>query len=401
MVRVSIIYPTDPRGAKVGGVETFLKGFIKFAPEDFDISFIGLRSISDDFCSAQQADLRINNKTVHFTSVLTEKDENKKTFIPLSLRFTLALALKNNVGANSVLLFNRIEPMVLFLNSKPKISVIHNDILNQIKGKSEVIWKHLPWLYFKLERLIFKNTDHIYTVSKNSLDFYARAYKQKTKFSFLPSWVDTDIFKPVGELKEKIRKRLSAALNYPLSGKKVILFVGRLQGIKAPFRAIDTFKKYFSDNKNSILIMVGEGNLKEELQRYVNKTEIGSNVIFPGNVSQDNLACFYQACDCLLLTSDSEAMPCCVLEALGCGAPVVTTNVGEVHRVVKPGFSGEIANSFSPEAIAQALKKVLDNSEMYNRNNCAQSIIEYAPEKVLAPFYEKIRQLHNEYFDSV
>ena len=400
MIKVTIIYPTDPLGEKVGGAETFLKGFIKFSPKDFDILFVGIRSRRDSVCYSQQANLLINHKSFRFVPILTEKNENRKTFIPLSLRFTLALALKKRVTEGSVLFFNRIEPMILFLNSKPKIAVIHTDILNQIKGKSEVLWRYLPWLYFRIERLIFKNVNHVYSVSKNSLDFYARTYKPDSKFTFLPNWVDVDLFKPAIEPKGKIREVLSTELNYSLSGKKVILFVGRLQGVKAPFRVVDTFRNYFSKDVNSVLILVGEGNLKGPLLKYVNGLGLSLNVIFAGNVSHDNLACFYQACDCLLLTSDFEGMPICVLEALGCGLPVVTTDVGEVRRVVRQGFSGEVVTDFSPEAISQTLKKVLDNRVMYSQDNCVQSVLEYAPRTVLAPFYEKIRQLHVEYFGS-
>jgi len=42
--KIVIIYPTDPLGPKIGGATTFIKGFVKYAPEHFDIEFIGITS---------------------------------------------------------------------------------------------------------------------------------------------------------------------------------------------------------------------------------------------------------------------------------------------------------------------------------------------------------------------
>ena len=45
-VKITIIHPSDPLGRKIGEIETFLKGFIKYAPEDFAIEWIGVTSDS-------------------------------------------------------------------------------------------------------------------------------------------------------------------------------------------------------------------------------------------------------------------------------------------------------------------------------------------------------------------
>jgi len=93
-----------------------------------------------------------------------------------------------------------------------------------------------------------------------------------------------------------------------------------------------------------------------------------------------------------------EGMPMCVLEALACGLPVVSTDVGEVKRVVKNGYSGEVVEDFSPKSIAQALKKVLENYPNYSKENCINSVSEYTPQKVLAPLYQKIEELYRKYY---
>ena len=46
---VTIIYPSDPLGQKIGGAETFLKGFIKYAPADIAIELIGIASAASNY----------------------------------------------------------------------------------------------------------------------------------------------------------------------------------------------------------------------------------------------------------------------------------------------------------------------------------------------------------------
>jgi len=89
-------------------------------------------------------------------------------------------------------------------------------------------------------------------------------------------------------------------------------------------------------------------------------------------------------------------MPMCVLEALGCGLPVVSTNVGEVKKVVENDFSGEVVESVSPRIISQSIEKVLSTPNKYSKNNCIMSISQYTPQKVLKPLYETIRRLYKE-----
>ena len=292
-----------------------------------------------------------------------------------------------------------IESAILFRKAKlHKIAIIHNDIQGQIeKEKSEVLWSRFPWLYFMLESFIFTSLDCIYTVSKKTLEFYQSKYpEQKEKFSFLPTWVDPDIFYPTDRAKSFIRQNLLYVNKLLPIGEKWVLFIGRLQEQKAPIRLIDTFLEYYKKDKAACLIIIGEGDLRNIIEKYVRKLNIENNVFLLGNIEQEVLAGFYQASDVLLLTSNFEGMPICVLEALGCGLPVVSTNVGEVKSVVKNAFSGEVVESFSPEIIAQSAEKVLSNPNIYSKDNCIKAVSEYIPQRVLKPVYALIRRFYRE-----
>ena len=88
-------------------------------------------------------------------------------------------------------------------------------------------------------------------------------------------------------------------------------------------------------------------------------------------------------------------MPRCVIEALTCGLPVVSTDVGEVSLVVRNGFSGEVVKDLSAQAIASAIEKVLKNPIVYTSSNCLEAVSAYTPEKILAPLFEYMRNLYS------
>ncbi len=394
ILNLCIIYPSDPFGFKVGGAETFIKGFIKYCPRDIQIEYVGITSNPANYPLKIWTNVQLGDKAFKFFPVFTERNENKKALIPLALRFTAALKTIKFDYSHKILFFNRIEPAILFKNvSSPMLLVVHSDIERQIKHKgSEVFWCWIPWLYFRLERYVFGFMDQIYTVSQSSVVFYQKKYPYlNDRISFLPTWVDNTVFKPVVLPKVVIRKELGYA-DEDRQGKW-FLFVGRLQEAKAPLRLIDTFRFCAQDDPNARLIMIGEGNLQRKVEEYMNRLGLYRQVIFLKGMPQEELVKFYQAADVLLLTSNYEGMPMCVLEALGCGLPVVTTDVGEVRRVVKNGFSGEVVTSFEPTAIVRALEIVLSRPDVYLPENCLEAVKDYNPGQVFKPVYEKIREL--------
>ncbi len=390
----------DPLGDKVGGAETFIKGLIKYAPKDFEIELVGISSKTNIRENKKWVLLSIGTKDFKFLPLFCVKNENKKTAIPLSLRFTMALKFAALYFNKKVIFFNRIEPAIVFRKNKyPKIAVIHSDTQKTLQKGSEVFWRNFPQLYFIFEKIIFNSLDYIYTVSKNTLKFYQLKYsKQKNKFSLLPTWVDTEIFFPSDKPKEKIRQNCLLAGKLLPSKGRWILFVGRLQEVKAPVRLVQTFAEYNKLDKESYLLIIGKGDLEQHVKNYVQKLGLENFVYFLGYKTQLELAEYYRVADALLLTSNFEGMPLCVLEALGCGLPVVTTDVGEVKRVVRNSFSGEVIESFSPEDIAKALEKVISHPYIYSKENCSSCVIGYTPEKILAPVYEMIRTLSNRYY---
>lgn len=393
---MNIVYQSDPMGRKVGGIDTFIKGMIKFAPEHFDVDYLGVTFDQQKRPAKKWIDGRFGKKDYVFYPLLAEKLQNKKKVIPLSLRFAAAALLDSLRCDNRLLFFHKLDPAIAFLKYRsPKVLMIHNDIEKQINQReSEVVWNKFPFIYHRYEKYMFKKFEHIYCVNSKTCAYYKNKYQHSSdKFSFLATWVDTETFRLIDQPKKSLKQRLSKKWNIPIR-KDWVIFVGRLQEQKSPLRLLETFAEVMLSNNDAQLIIVGEGNLKNKCVNFVNANGLSANVTFLDPIQQENIAELLQSMDAFLLTSNYEGMPMSVLESLGCGVPVVSTNVGEVSRVLKNGFNGEVNDGFEPKEIAEKLVNVLNNPDRYSKENCLHSISDYIPKKILEPVYKQLENIY-------
>lgn len=82
--------------------------------------------------------------------------------------------------------------------------------------------------------------------------------------------------------------------------------------------------------------------------------------------SRNEVALLLNACDCLLMTSLSEGSPQIVKEAMACGCPVVSVNVGDVAQSIAGTHGSALVNSRSPKEISFALARVISANQRTN-----------------------------------
>ena len=81
-------------------------------------------------------------------------------------------------------------------------------------------------------------------------------------------------------------------------------------------------------------MLVGEGPEQASLVALAERHGVSKRVTFVGYVPQDQLGPYYRTADLFVLSSDFDNSPNVVLEAMACGLPAVSTNVGgaaEIH----------------------------------------------------------------------
>ena len=160
------------------------------------------------------------------------------------------------------------------------------------------------------------------------------------------------------------KERAKAALG--LSGRRVVLFVGRLQTMKGPDLAVRAAAETVRRGRDVVLLVVGgpsgtQATPVDQLRRLAQREGIGRLVRFVPPVAHAELPAMYAAADVLLMPSRTESFGLVALEAQACGIPVVAAAAEGLTHVVADGRTGLLVPDPRPEAYADRLLAVLDD----------------------------------------
>jgi len=391
-VRVRVFYQTDPAGIISGGIDTFIRGMIKAAPADIEISVVGLTTDAAARPVGRWSECAVEGRRVWFFPVGRLRNPRGRSRIPLSLQLTAGIARHFHACTSGcdVLEFHRVEPSLAFLrDERPKNVFIHTNLADATRDPhSDIRWKAAPWLFFLIERIALCTMDSVYGVRSDAVAAYRAKYPQfASRFQFIPTWMDPDIFFPAGAtLRAQLRESLGIGPH-----ERVCISVGRLESGKQPLLLLDGFALLAKRDPQARLVLVGDGALWRQIEARTGEHGLAGRVTLTGLRPAREVADLLRLSDCFVLTSAYEGMPMCVLEALGCGIPVVTTRVGEVERVVRPGINGEVLAEATPDSVADALQTCLVRG--YRAERCVSAVSEFVPKKVLQPVFEHYRRL--------
>jgi len=180
----------------------------------------------------------------------------------------------------------------------------------------------------------------------------------------VPPGVDLDVFSPSDQGgKPGARRRLGLAAE-----AEVVLFVGRIQPLKAPdvlLRAIAELVAGAPSRRENLVVAVlggpsGTGlERPEELQKLAVELGIGDLVQFHPPAGRPLLADWYRAADLVAVPSYSESFGLVAVEAQACGTPVVAARVGGLATAVRDGRTGLLITGHEPATWARALDDLL------------------------------------------
>ncbi|MCC6441654.1 MAG: glycosyltransferase [Rhodanobacteraceae bacterium] len=291
--------------------------------------------------------------------------------------------------------FHRIEPALLFLQDpRPKNAFFHQDMTVIRSDKADIVWRHMPWMYFTVERWVVQSLSSAWCVRQAGVRSMHERFPYKADaIRFVPTWVDTAVFSPIDDARRQVqRRKLALELSLDI-GSVWVVSVGRLDSQKDPALLLDAVARLAGENTDLNWLVVGDGVLRASLEQQVASAGIGARVRFLGLMAPTQIAELLQVADVFALSSAYEGMPMAVLEALGSGVPVATTDVGEVRQVVKPGINGEIASERSAQGFAKCLGTVIARRSYLRGDPAVQAIQAFQPEQVLAPVFANYRRL--------
>ncbi len=179
----------------------------------------------------------------------------------------------------------------------------------------------------------------------------------KIPFEVVPNVVDTSLFYYKLHQAKKFRFIHPSSLNYYKNPEGIIRAVKRLTENGLDFELI------FIGGK-----ILGPVALADELSL------TGKYIFFKEPVPYAEVAKEMQQASALVLFSRIESLPCVLLEALCCGLPAISSDVGGINKVINE-TNGLLVESENETQLADAMKKMIVNFEFYDRPTIAQSAI--------------------------
>lgn len=397
---IRTFYPADPVGTVPGGVDTFMRGILKWAPDDLRFSVVGMTTDPTSRPLGQWSVCSLGRRQFDFFPVVRVNDAGQRSRVPLSLRYTAGTLrhlrkLKHGFDAFE---FHRVEPGLLFRSDpRAKNAFFHQDMAVIRSEKADILWRKFPSLYFSIERRVVSSLSSAWCVREEGTFALRERYPRLADtIHFIPTWVDTEMFFPAGD-EGVSRYRDKLGRDFTLGDETIrIATVGRLDSQKDPDLLLGAFGRLVRTGHKLSLLFIGDGVLRQALERRVEREGLARNVRFLGLRSPAQVAEILRGIDLFALSSAYEGMPMAVLEALGTGLPVATTEVGEVSKVVISGTNGSIAKSRSIEDFAACMADVVDNLLRYRGAPAVDAIRTFQPAEVLAPVYENYRKISGE-----
>lgn len=195
-------------------------------------------------------------------------------------------------------------------------------------------------------KIIAPLVDNMLLVDSRVRDWYQQHYK---KGIWLP--ILRDEKKEIPHYEQSLPVSKEYMERFHLTGKKVLLFVGRF----VPEKNLDNLLKALAKTKEDfVTVMVGSGELEEQLRELANT--IDKEIIFAGHYVDDGVRAWYNVADVFILPSKQEAYGAVTNEALIAGNYSIISDCAGSACLIS-SENGSLIKPFDLEGIANAIDK--------------------------------------------
>lgn len=204
----------------------------------------------------------------------------------------------------------------------------------------------------KLLSKALQRVQRIFCVSESLKNLARNLGIEDHKIRVIPNGVDAEKFIPIP--KSKARQILGLPLDIP-----VLVTVGALVERKGFHRVIELLPRLCRQFPGLRYLVAGgaspEGDWRQKLEQQVSRLGLQGNIHFLGQVSPEDLKVPLSAADVFVLSTRNEGWANVLLEAMACGLPIVTTDVGGNAEVVCDPEYGEVVSFDNAAALESAL----------------------------------------------
>ncbi len=234
-----------------------------------------------------------------------------------------------------LLKLNEVKVVIFFLDGETLLlPVLFSKILRK---------KTLVIMSSYLEGTIKHQNDYLTTllVTQKKISLWLANYIGVYSTSLIDKWKLNRYHKKIVIMTEHIVNIKHFCIMRSVADRPpTIGFVGRLSSEKGIMTFVRAANLVLKNNRNISFKIIGDGTLKNDVSRYIEKNAIGDSVKLLGWISHESLPSYYNDFKLLVIPSFSEGLPNVMLEAMACGTPILATPVGAIPAVIKNRLNG-------------------------------------------------------------
>ena len=299
---------------------------------------------------------------------------------------------------------------VLFLSKKEglDINTLFKLLLIIKKEKPDVVHSHLyACIYALVPEFICRVPGRFHTVHNMALKELPTMYIKIMKFAYhfmhiIPIAINGEVKKSIKQCYGLHNDQIPIVYNgvdiknFYKKEKEIegitLINVGRFSPQKNHILLIKCFYEVIKSNQDVKLVLVGDGECKDIIQKEVSRYRIADKIYFAGNVS--NVEDYLAIADIFVMTSDYEGLPLSVIEAMAAGVPVISTKAGGVVELIQNQENGILVDVGDDKGIVEAIKELCNDSQKRKKmgKQARNSVAKYSVENMIRQYedlYEK------------
>lgn len=331
-----------------GGVEKYISDLCKMLENDYEIEIISTYKVKDNlaFDFSDKISIKYLTNTYPHKQEFISSLKNKKIFDSIKYAFGLIKLFFEKYLLNILCIED--------IDSKYIIStrIFHNNIVRRNKNRdiiaiaTEHNYHNNNNKYIQKVIKSVNNFDYLVCVSEELRDFYKNKL-ENTKVLFIPNTID----------------------NIPKYKKKKInnflISVGRMSQEKGFIDLLYVMKEITKNNNKVKLILVGDGNQKNEIVQKIKELKLEKNIILTGLLTSEEVYYYLKKSSVYVMSSYTESFGIVLLEAMANGLPCVAFDSASGAKFLLKHKKGILIKDRSIKKMAAEILNLLEDNNRY------------------------------------
>lgn len=330
-----IVEQFDPERPMPGGIDTCIRGLVRYGPANIELRIVGVDAVGDKQLG-KWISCNIGGRAVDFMPVTRLDPTNLRRLIPHSASVAYGLLKYRPALDTKIVQTHRINAGATAMRLYPgaeHVQLIHSE--GHLGKGSQSFFDRAAFAYRWLERTTIPRTVDTVIFSRSGA---VRLQEISGHVRFSPTWFDPAEFFPAeAEAVDKCR----------------IIWPYRIESGKNPKLAVDIMTAL---PERYTLTVAGSGTMESVMRRHAEQSPAAARIRFAGAIPKAEIGAAMREHHILLMTSAFEGFSRAIVEGLASGLPVVTTPGGDPNGLVQDGVNGARVSAANADEFVPAME---------------------------------------------